>query len=221
MKQKSSKVERLLGLQLHENMKFREHLQDNEKSLIKSLNKRLSALKQIKKVTSFSQRLAIANGIFYSKVIFLISVWAGTEQYLLDSIQVIINKAMRIVCNVGKSVKTEELQKQTHWLSVKQAAVYYSLMDARRILTTKQPVYLYEKLSDALLENARQHNYGTRNGVIQAAAPRLTLISSSWRYRVVDLYRRLPGNIVDLPVGGSRDQLYKSTIRKWVTSNYK
>ena len=42
-----------------------------------------------------------------------------------------------------------------------------------------------------------------------------------WRYRVVDLYRRLPGNIVDLPVGGSRDQLYKSTVRKWVTSNYK
>ena len=61
VKQKTSQVERLLGLQVHENLKFREHLQDNEKSLLKSLNKRLNALKQIKRVTTFTQRLAIAN----------------------------------------------------------------------------------------------------------------------------------------------------------------
>ena len=66
--QQSSPVERLLGLQLHQNLKFREYIQDNKKSLIKSLNARLKALQKIKKrVTSFSQRLAIANGIFNSK----------------------------------------------------------------------------------------------------------------------------------------------------------
>jgi hypothetical protein len=59
VRQKTSQVERLLGLQLHENLKFREFLQDNDKSVLKSLNKRLSALKQIKRVSSFSQRLAI------------------------------------------------------------------------------------------------------------------------------------------------------------------
>ena len=128
---------------------------------------------------------------------------------------------MQVVCNVGKSVKIEELQKRTNWLSVRQAAVYYSLMDARRILTTKQPVYLYGKLSEALnFENTRQHDYGTRHGTIETAAPRLALISSSWRYRVVELYRRLPGDIVELPVAGNRDQLYKSTVRKWVKQNY-
>ena len=99
--QKTSQVERLLGLQVHENFKFREHLQDNEKSLIKSLNRRLNALKQIRRVTTFAQRLAIANGIFNSKVVFLISVWGGMEEYLLNSLQIIINKAMRMICNVG------------------------------------------------------------------------------------------------------------------------
>ena len=84
--QKTSPVERLLGLQLHQNLKFREHIQDNEKCLIKSLNTRLKALQQIKKVASFSQRLVIANGIFNSKVTFLISVWGGTEEYLLGSL---------------------------------------------------------------------------------------------------------------------------------------
>ena len=53
IQQKTSQVERLLGLQLHENLKFREHLQDIEKSVLKSLNRRLNALKQIRRVTSF------------------------------------------------------------------------------------------------------------------------------------------------------------------------
>ena len=219
--QKTSQVERLLGLQVHGNFKFREQLQDNEKSLIKSLNKRLNALKQIRRVTTFAQRLAIANGIFNSKVVFLISVWGGTEEYLLNSLQIIINKAMRVICNVGKSVKVEELQKQTNWLSVRQAAVYHSLMAARRILSSKQPCYLYGKLSKALrIENERSHDYGTRHGAT-LAAPRLALISSSWLYRVVDLYRSLPRDIVELPVGGSRDQLYKKKLRKWVTGNFR
>jgi hypothetical protein len=150
VQQETSHVERLLGLQVHENMKFREYLQDNEKSLIKSLNKRLNTLKQIKRVASFSQRLAIANGIFNSKVVFLMSVWGGTEQYLLNSLQIVVNKAMRVVCNVGKSVNVEDLQNRTRCLSVRQAVVYHSLMVARRVLTTEKPKYLFIKLSEAL-----------------------------------------------------------------------
>ena len=219
VKQKTSQVERLLGLQVHQNLKFREYLQDNEKSLLKSLNKRLNALKQIKRVTTFAQRLAIANGIFNSKLVFLISAWGGTEDYLLNSLQIVVNKAMRIVCNVGKSVRTEELQRRTRWLSVRQAVAYHSLMVARRILITQQPQYLYQKLTKSLqFENERQHNYGTRYGAFQAA-PRLALISASWLYRVVDMYRSLPVVMKELPAGGNKDQLYKNMLRKWVTAN--
>ena len=108
-------MERLLGLQLHEHLKFREYVQDNDKSLLKSLNTTLNALKQIKRVTTFCQRLAIANGIFNSKVVFLISVWGGADEYLLDShsIQILINKAMRVICKVGKSAKIADMQRMT------------------------------------------------------------------------------------------------------------
>ena len=93
-------------------------------------------------------------------------------------------------------------------------------MVARRILSTKQPCYLYGKLSEALqIENERSHNYGTRHGVT-LAAPRLALISSSWLYRVVKVYRSLPRDMVELPVGGSRDQIYKTRLRKLVIGNF-
>ena len=93
-------------------------------------------------------------------------------------------------------------------------------MDARRILTTKQPQYLHKKLSEAIqFETVRHHNYNTRHGAI-LAAPRLALISSSWLYRVVELYRGLPGDIVELPVMGKRDQVYRNRLRKWVITNF-
>ena len=38
VRQKTSQVERLLGLQLHQNLKFKKYLQDNDKSVLKSLN---------------------------------------------------------------------------------------------------------------------------------------------------------------------------------------
>ena len=220
VQKQSSTVERLLGLQLHENLKFREYIQDNDKSLLKSLNTRLNALKQIKKVTTFSQRLAIANGIFNIKVVFLISVWGGTEQHLLDNIQIVINKAMRVICKVGKSTRICDLQRMTGWMSIRQSVKYHSLMEARRILTSQQPAYLYKKLSTAL--QGRQHDTTrhdtTRHGG-QLAAPRLALVESSWLHRVVADYRGLPRDIVGLPKIGTRDQVYRKKLKAWVTRN--
>ena len=147
---------------------------------------------------------------------FLISVWGGCEEYLLDSLQIIINKAMRVICNVGKSVKIEVLQQKTGWLSIRQAVMYHSLMDARRVMTTRQPAYLHHKLSGALAEGERLHN--TRYGA-QQAAPRLALIQSSWLHRAAAGYRRLPGRLVALPRGAGRDKAFKGQLKKWVVQN--
>ena len=89
-------------------------------------------------------------------------------------------------------------------------------MEARRILSTKQPVYLYNKLSTALQE--RQHGHDTRHGAHQAA-PRLALIKSSWLYRVAADMKRMPWDLLQLPAGGSRDKAYKARLRAWVISD--
>ena len=50
-------------------MNFSEHLLDSKDSLIKTMSKRIGALKQIKKVAYFKSRLNIANCIVMSKKI--------------------------------------------------------------------------------------------------------------------------------------------------------
>ena len=73
--------------------------------------------------------------------------------------------------------------------------------------------YLGASICCSTQDSCRQHDYGTRYGAIQASL-HLALISNSCLYKVVELYRDLSAYIVDLPVGGSRDQLYKKTLRK-------
>ena len=53
------------------------------------------------KVASFKTRLMIANGIFMSKLIYVIPLWAGCENYLINALQIIQNSAARAVtkCN--------------------------------------------------------------------------------------------------------------------------
>ena len=97
----ASRSERLLGIQIHESMKWREHILDAEQSLLKSLNTRISALKKIKQVASFKTRLMVANGIFGSKMLYGLQLFGGTEEYLLNSLQVVQNKAARTVTKLN------------------------------------------------------------------------------------------------------------------------
>ena len=67
---KPIQYEKLLGIFIQDDLKWSEYIQNNDNSLLKQLNSRLSALKLMSQVASFKTRLMIANGIFCSKLIF-------------------------------------------------------------------------------------------------------------------------------------------------------
>ena len=71
--------EKLLGIWLHEDMKWGEYIQDNEESLLRSLNSRVGALKMVCKVAGFKTRKMIADGIFMSKLVYCIALWGGSS----------------------------------------------------------------------------------------------------------------------------------------------
>ena len=81
-----SKVERLLGAHVHEVMRWKEHIMDNEESL-----------KKVCRLASFKSRKMLANGVFMSKLIYLMPVWAGCEDNLTKALEVIQNKVARSV----------------------------------------------------------------------------------------------------------------------------
>ena len=49
----------------------------NEKSLVKQLGTRLNALRKISKFADFKTRKMLADGLFMSKLVYLIPLWGG------------------------------------------------------------------------------------------------------------------------------------------------
>ena len=152
---KPIKTEKLLGIFIQNDLKWNEYIQNNDKSLLKQLRSRINALRMISKIASFKVRLMIANGIFCSKLIIQISLWGGTEDYLLQSLQVVQNKAARFVAQRGKYTPVAELLRNCGWLSVKQLVFYHSVVLIYKTILTTYPKYIHSKLSTQFPYNTR------------------------------------------------------------------
>ena len=211
---KPIKSEKLLGIFIQDNLKWTDYIQNNEKSLIKQLTSRLSALKMISGVASFKARLMIANGIFCSKLIFQISLWGGTENFLLDSLQIIQNKAARSVTRRGRYTPIVELLSHCGWLSVRQLVIYHSVILIYKTIQTTYPKYIFNKLSSEFPYNTRlAQSESVRMG--PEFQTKLELTEKSFMSRATVSFNKLPASIRQISKIGT----FKKKLKTWVLEN--
>ena len=188
---------------------------DNKDSLIKSLNKRQGALKKLSKVAPSQTMKKMADGLFMSKLIYLIPAWGGCEAFLVKSLQVVQNKVARSVTKLDKFTSTKNLLGACSWMSVRQLVSYHSVVQLKKTLHHKAPAYLYKKVT-----TGGTYPYGTR----LAASGQLRQCDTSnpkdltklgWCYRAVEEYNKLPPD-VRLE---SRLPTFKRKLKTWVMGN--
>jgi hypothetical protein len=206
--------EKLLGGFIHKDLKWNEHIVDNEKSLVKSLTTRLNALKKICKYSSFETRLMIANGVFISKLIYLIPLWGGACGYLLKMLQVIQNKAARYVTRSSWFTPTKDLLKQCSWLSVSQLVAYHSLVVTHKTMLSQQPRYLHDKFGTQFPFNTRLAA-SRQIRIDENFDAELSLAQTSFRWRASRLYNGLPTSIVS----ETKVARFKFHLKQWVRDN--
>ena len=143
-------------------MKWKEHILENDDSLMKSLNKKAGALKKISRTASFKTRKMVANGIYMSKLIYLMPVWMGCEDYLVNALQVNLNKVARLVTKLDIFTPTRVLMQQCGWMPVKQLMAYHSLVLLHKTLQQKSPSYLYKKVTSGY-QQYNTNQAGSRN----------------------------------------------------------
>ena len=144
----------------------------------------------------------------------------GTAEYRLDILQRLQTEALRITAKrkwevIGeKLISTKELLHQTGQLSVRQLKAYHTLMMVKKIITEKEPEYLYEKLT-----GKKRHGYETRKnlrGDLEVMNTNYHLAKTSFRWRSEELYNRLPKEIKELKL-----EKYKGAVKDWVKENIK
>ena len=108
---------------------------------------KLNALRKISISVSFKNRKMIAEGIIMSNILYVITVYGASDEYLLNHLQVIQNNAARCVTRLGWNARVAELLSQCGWMSVRQLVYYHTLIQVFKIKRDGKPTYLYRKLS--------------------------------------------------------------------------
>ena len=189
-----TKSETLLGIKIEQSLKWKEYVLTSDYSLVSQLNTRLNALKKLTFCSSFKIRLMIANGIFISKLIYMIHLWGGCEKYLIQCLQIIQNSAARTVTRRNIFTPVEELLRMCNWLSVSQLVSYHTLMLVFSTLKSGKPEYLSNMFSTDYCYQTRFSEQGN----IRAAGnhePRLEIMNKSFKYRGMRNWNILPTNI--------------------------
>ena len=190
---KPSKCEKLLGCWVQQDLKWTEHLRDSSDSLTKSLNIRLGALKKIRRLTNFKNRKMITEGIFMCKLSYLIVLWGGCGQMLKYSLQIIQNKAARLVTGLDWSTSVKVLLLQCGWLSVNQLIFYHSVLQVFKVQNNKSPRYLHN------MHSSSTYQYNTRLAKTEVikllGKPRLKLTENSYKWRAASQFNLLPAEI--------------------------
>ena len=142
-----------------------------------------------------------------SKIVYLITIWGGAQQYLLNALQVQQLVAARAVCGPGcwRWSRTKLLSR-TSWLSVRQLVFFHAVLQIHKTLKTGVPRPLYESLQS-------QYPYQTRNasnGVIRQVSP----TRATFKHRAIQCYNQVPADIRK----GSLPTV-KQKLRKWIKSN--
>ena len=210
-----SPSEQLLSGWMHQDLKWAEHILGGEESLVKSLNTRLSALKLVGKVATFKTRKTLADGIFMSKLIYLISLWGGCEKYLIRSLQIIQSKAARVVTKLDWHTPTHLLLSQCGWLSVHQLAVHHTVVLVHKILSSGQPKYLHNMFTLDYRVPTRLADQQMLKPS-QTDAPDHELVTDSFRWRALQNWNLLPLQIRNEKSATKFNSLAKRWILEYI-----
>ena len=209
-----SMTEKLLGAHISQDLKWKHHILVSEDSLVKQLLSRVNGLAMLSPRASLETRLMVANGIIMSKLCYLIQLWGGCENYLAKQLQVLQNRAARLVTGNGWFTTKRKLLKTCKWLSINKLIVFQSIIATHKIVINNSPYHLATRISTTHPRWTRQATTGCiRFG--ETFSANQSLVKTSFCYRTVSQYNSIPASIRSIRSIAT----FKSKLKKWVEVN--
>ena len=218
----ATELEKLLGYEVHQNLGFGTFLMTGKNSVLSSLSKRIGALKSIAKVSNFKTRLSVCSSLVMSRILYMLPLFGGAPNYMLDALQKKQNEAMRLVTKKkwgdrGQLISTRELLKQCNFLSVRQMVYYHSVALVHKTLKNEAPEHLNDVLLKALTSGVK-HRYPTRTANKRVVAEAsLAVANTSFRWRASTQFAALPEDIQS----EQNTKLFLNKLKRFTLENVK
>ena len=200
LQQENSEVELLLGCQVQSDMKWNKQVA----SLKAKLMKRLNCLSHLRHGCPYHLRKTFAEGIFNSCLNYCLPLFGGLDKGQIKGVQILQNKAARMVCGAPPRSERTSLYDQLGWLTFNQLIVYNTLIMVKSVRDSKEPEYLSHILSR-----------DSRNGRIMLQGWMLGATTQSFCFRGASGWNLLPREIRNENSMG----IYKKRLKQWVLDN--
>ena len=194
------KVETLLGCQIEPSLKWHKQVEE----LLSKLRSRLTALQNLRNIIPYHLRKRITEGIFTSVLAYCLPVFGGCDKFEMEALQVMQNRAARLVTHSEMRTSRQVIFSQVGWLTVNQLVFYHSALSTYRIRHSQEPEYLNTIMS--------KDNRADR---IIVPNSNLTLAKNSFCYRASSQWNSLPENIRK----NRRIGQFKSQLKNWIIKN--
>ena len=200
LEESEEQFETLLGCHIEPHLKW--HKQVSE--LLKKLKKRLTALENLRNIIPFHLRKRITEGIFTSVLCYCLPLFGGSDKGEMEDLQVMQNKAARLVTHSGLRTSRQDIYRQVGWMTVNQLVYYHSALSTYRIRQSHEPEYL----ATIMNENNRANRIIIPNS-------KLTLAKNSYCFRGSTQWNKLPESVRNIP----KISQFKSKLKKWIHQN--
>ena len=181
---------------------------------MKQLASQINGLAIMSSRATFQTRLMVANGIVMSKLCYLIQLWGGCDTYLIKFLQVLQNRAARLVTRHGCFTPKRKLLKACRWLSIQQLIFYQSVVTAHKIVTRNSPLHLATRMTTDHPRRTRQATSGCiRFG--ETFSTNNSAAQKSFCHRLTTQYNSIPASIRAVKTIPT----FKVKLKKWVETN--
>ena len=175
---------RLLGVNINRDATWSHQLSLGEKPVLKTLRSVLGVLTHVSTYLPVKSKLLLANGLFISRLLYLLPMWGGLPQRDMKTLQTIMNKCARMILGLPRKTRTRTLMIGCHWLYFRELVVFHSLVQMFKIVNLGTPVNLRRTLT---IDNDKK--ISTSNG-------RLRIVKNSFRWRTVCNWNSLPAHLI-------------------------
>ena len=145
--------------------------------------------------------------MFTSVLVYCLPVFGGCDKFEMEALQVMQNKAARLVTHSQHRTSRKEIFSKVGWMTVNQLVHYHSSLSTFRIKQSQEPEYL----SSIMCRSNRADNIIIPNTT-------LSLAKNSYCYRSSAQWNSLPQHIRNLKkIGYSRMSPSSLTLKTTVT----